>query len=186
MNILDVGCGYGLGLKYLKEQLPNASLYGIEASPDGIKSMQSIKIGATLITDDFDSPWENKYENKMDLIILRHVFEHLLDPIESLNKLRKSLKPTGLIYFAVPDMIDIRTNLRDYDYWWEYIFRSVHTYYYSIDTFIKTLEIGGLFPVLYAEEKEEIWCLTGQIESIPFVFKNTYKKQMEILEKLLP
>lgn len=185
-NILDVGCGYGYGLKYLQEQIPNASLYGIEASPDGIKTMQSEEVGATLITDDFDLPWEKDNENKMDLIILRHVFEHLLNPIETLNKLRKALKPGGLIYFAVPDMTDIRTNLRDYNNWWEYIFRSVHTYYYSKDTFIKTLEIGQLFPLIIAEEKEEIWCLAGKNKLTPFVFENAYQKQMDILEKLLP
>lgn len=186
LNILDVGCAYGYGLRYLKEQIPNASLYGIESSPDGIKSMQSKEVGAFLITDDFDSEWENEYKGKMDLIILRHVFEHLLDPIETLNKLRKVLKPNGVIYFAVPDMINIRTNLRDYKNWWEYIFRSVHTYYYSKDTFVKTLEIGNLFPVLLSEEKEEIWCLAGKNKKAPFVFENMYKKQMNILDKFFP
>lgn len=186
MNILDVGCGYGYGLKYLQDQLPGASLYGIESSPDGIKTLQSKEVGATLITDDFDLPWENEYEGKMDLIVLRHVFEHLLNPVETLNKLRKALKPNGVIYFAVPDMIDVRTDLRDYKNWWEYIFRSVHTYYYSKDTFVKTLEIGGLFPVIMGEEKEEIWCLAGKNKLTPFIFDNAYQKQMDVLGKLFP
>lgn len=185
-NILDVGCGYGYGLKYLQEQVPNATLFGIEASPDSIETLQSKAVGATLVTDDFDSAWENNYEGKMDLIILRHVFEHLLNPIETLNKLRKALKPNGVIYFAVPDMTYVRTNLRDYKYWWEYIFRSVHTYYYNKDTFTKTLEIGQLFPLLIAEEKEEIWCLVGKNKTTPFEFENTFQKQMAVLEKLFP
>lgn len=186
MNILDVGCAYGYGLKYLKEQIPNSMLFGIESSPDGIKIMQTREVGATLISKDFDSDWENEYENQMDLIILRHVFEHVLNPIESLCKLRKALKPNGLAYFAVPDMVNIRTTLRDYNYWWEYIFRSVHTYYYSKNTFIKTLELGGLFPIVLEEEKEEIWCLASKNKIHPFYFKNTYYHQKEILDSLFP
>lgn len=184
LNILDVGCAYGYGLKYLKDQIPDAVLYGIEASPDGIKEMQSEQVGATLITSDFDSQWENEFEGQMDLIILRHVFEHVLDPVKTLYKLRKTLKPGGAIYFAVPDMVNIRTKLRDYKYWWEYIFRSVHTYYYSKETFLKTLEIGGLYPIIMGEEKEEIWVLASMGKKLPFTFESMYKKQKNILEEL--
>ena len=52
-------------------------------------------------------------------------------------------------------MVDVRVNLRDYKYWWEYIFRSVHTYYYNPETFQKTLEIGKLYPVLLEQEKKK-------------------------------
>ena len=183
LNVLDVGCGYGFGLKYIQDQIPSANLFGIESSPDGIESLQSKEVGAVLITDDFDKNWEDEYEGTMDLIILRHVFEHLLNPIETLVKLKKALKPTGKIYFAVPDMIDIRTDLRDYKYWWEYIFRSVHTYYYSKDTFVKTLEHGQLYPIQVGEINEEIWCLAGKEKKHEFQFENMYEKQMDILEK---
>ncbi|MCL0036164.1 class I SAM-dependent methyltransferase [Dehalococcoidia bacterium] len=134
-NILDVGCGSGYGLKYLKQQIPKAAIYGIESSPECCKSLQDEEIGATLITTDFDSPWTNEYENKIDLVILRHVVEHMLDPVEALKKLKTVLAENGFAYFAVLDMIHIRTTLRDYDNWWEYIFRPVHTYYFCKETF---------------------------------------------------
>lgn len=185
-NILDVGCASGYGLKYLKDQNPGSSIYGIESSPDCCKSLQSKEIGATLVTTDFDSSWENGYKNKMDLIILRHVFEHALDPLGTLKKLKTVLKKDGFVYFAVPDMINIRTNLRDYDNWWEYIFRPVHTYYYSKETFFKTLNLGNFYPYQYGEEGEEIWCLATLNKTFPFGFKNVYQKQMNVLNKLLP
>lgn len=184
LNIMDVGCGYGFGLKYLKEQVKSASLFGIESSPESISSLQSEDVGAKLVTDDFDSDWDKDYIEKMDLIIIRHVYEHLLNPIETLKKLRKVLKPGGLIYFAVPDMVDVRTELRDYKYWWEYIFRSVHTYYYSPMTFQKTLEIGKLYPVYMEQEKEEIWCLVGKNKNHEFKFKSMYKSQLKIFNSL--
>ena len=76
-------------MKFLKEQLGSANLYGIESSPESIKSLTSNKVGAELVSEDFDSNWEDKYLNKMDLIIIRHVYEHLLDPIGTL-KIKKS------------------------------------------------------------------------------------------------
>lgn len=185
-NILDVGCGAGYGLKYLKQQIPKAAIYGIESSPECCKSLQDEEIGAILITTDFDSPWTNEYENKMDLIILRHVVEHMLDPVEALKKLKTVLTENGFAYFEVPDMIHIRTILRDYDNWWEYIFRPVHTYYFCKETFFKTLELAGLYPYEYGEENEEIWCLATLHKTIPFEFASVYQKQIEILNKLLP
>ncbi|MEI7682361.1 MAG: class I SAM-dependent methyltransferase, partial [Betaproteobacteria bacterium] len=102
-NILDVGCAYGFGLQYLKGEMPGASIYGIESSPDGCASLESPEIGGKLITNDFDLDWEQEYRNKMDIIIVRHVFEHVLEPMKTLAKLRTALKPDGVIYFAVPD-----------------------------------------------------------------------------------
>jgi SAM-dependent methyltransferase len=185
-NILDVGCGCGYGLKFLKDQIPNASLYGIESSPECCKTLQDKEIGATLVTTDFDSAWTKEYENKMDLIILRHVIEHMLDPVESLKKLKTVLTENGLIYFATPDMMHPRTILRDYDNWWEYWFRAVHPYYYSKDTLFKTLEMGGLFPYAYGEEYEEVWCLATLNKTVDFKWKSVYQEQMEILNKYLP
>lgn len=185
VNILDVGCAYGFGLKYLSTKIESTSLYGIESSPEGIESLTSESVGGTLVTDDFDLEWEGEYVEKFDLIVIRHVYEHLLNPIDTLNKLHKVLKPNGLIYLAVPDMIDIRTNLRDYKYWWEYIFRSVHTYYYNPDTFRKTLEIGNLYPVRLEQEKEEIWTLVGKNKTEDYEFKNTYNNQLNIINNKL-
>lgn len=185
-NVLDVGCAYGFGLKHLKGQMPHISLFGIESSPEGQKSMQSENVGATLITHDFDLPWEENFKGKMDLIILRHVFEHVLDPLDTLKKLNTALSPNGAIYFAVPDIVNVRTELRDYDDWWEYIFRPVHTYYYSKETFIKTLEMGGLYPIKTAEEKEEIWCVAKKEKTTEYSFKSVYPLQVDIFNRLLP
>jgi SAM-dependent methyltransferase len=183
LNILDLGSSYGHGLKHLQSKLPNSNIFAIESSPESIEVLQSSEIGATLITNDFDLDWENKYKDSMDIIVMRHVFEHVLDPLLTLKKIRKALKKDGILYIAVPDIVNIRTNLRDYDNWWEYIFRSVHTYYYSKDTFIKTLQIESLYPVEIQEEEEEIWAVIKKDTTNNFDFENQYNKQKQIFEK---
>lgn len=108
----------------------------------------------------------------------------MLNPVESLKKIKTVLTENGLIYFATPDMMHPRTVLRDYDNWWEYWFRAVHPYYYCKDTLCKTLELGGLYPYAHGEENEEVWCLATLNKTVDFRWKSVYQKQMEILNKL--
>ncbi len=185
-TIVDVGCGSGHGLKYIKNQIPDSEIYGIESSPECCEILCSDEIDATLITKDFDSDWEEEHRGKFDLIILRHVVEHMLSPVETLKKLRVALSKNGFIYLATPDMMSPRTKLRDYDNWWEYWFRAVHPYYYSKDTLFRTLELAGLFPGVYGEENEEVWCLASLEKSIHFELNSVYEKQNKVFNTLLP
>jgi len=186
-TILDVGCGSGYGLKYLSDQIPESKIFGIESSPKCCETLQSKKIGGKLVTRDFESDWYKKYRKKFDLIILRHVIEHMLNPVKTLRKIREVLTEDGFIYFATPDMMHPRTELRDYDKWWEYWFRPVHPYYYSKETLFKTLQLAEIYPYKYGDkENEEIWCLAKKHITKHFEFKSVYAKQKKIIDILLP
>lgn len=184
-NVLDVGCGSGHGLRYLKDQLPGIDIHGIEASPD-CRDVLTREVGATLLDSDVDGPWLDNNMEKFELIIMRHVVEHLLSPIETLDRLKKALSPDGLLYIAVPDMMHPRTILRDYDKWWEYYFRAVHPYYYSRQTLFMTLEAAGLYPMVWGEENEEIWCLAGTKKLNLIKRTDLLKEQMAVLRQYLP
>jgi 2-polyprenyl-3-methyl-5-hydroxy-6-metoxy-1,4-benzoquinol methylase len=185
-NVLDVGCGSGYGLKYIKDQLGNVKIFGIESSPDCCETLQG-KVGAKLITIDFDSDWTADYQGHFDLVIMRHVLEHALEPIETLMRLREVLSKNGILYIAVPDMMHPRTVLRDYDKWWEYWFRAIHLFYFCKETLFATLEKAGLYPKAYGEENEEVWCLASTDRSCKKYYeKNVYQKQIQILNKYLP
>ena len=43
-----------------------------------------------------------KEDLKFDIIISTHVFEHLNDPLRTLNSLSKQLEESGMIYIQVP------------------------------------------------------------------------------------
>lgn len=184
-NVLDVGCGSGYGLKYLKDQLPGIQIHGIEASPECRKILTG-EVNARLIDKDVDGPWLNEHKGNFELVIMRHVVEHLLTPIETLARLKTALSPDGLIYIAVPDMMHPRTILRDYDKWWEYYFRAVHPYYYSRQTLFPTLEAAGLYPISWGEENEEIWCLVGTKKQITHKPDNHFNEQISVLRQYLP
>ena len=160
MNILDVGSGYGIGLKHYKKKIPNAKIFGIESFLEGIRILKE-EMGGILVTDDFDNKnWTIKNTSKFDLIILRHVFEHLLNPNDGL-KLKTVLNKNGMIYLAVPDMLHPRIKLRDYDEWTNYWFRVVHPYYYNRYTLGKILIENGFDIIDYSEENCELWMIIG-------------------------
>lgn len=184
-NILDVGCGYGYGLKFLKERLPGSSIFGIESSPRCRRSMKSKAVGATLVASDFDSDWAGKWEHSFDLIIMRHVVEHMLFPLESLKKLHRVLNTGGMIYISTPDMMSPRIELRDYEHWWEYWFRPVHPYYYSQETLSRTLEKAGLYAHDAGREDAEIWGLFSPVKKSRAQEAGIYARQMAVLETLL-
>jgi len=187
-NILDIGCGFGYGLKYLQKQLPNTQLFGIEASKDCCQKIQSKEIGATLISSDFDSEWVINYKNSMDLIILRHVVQHMLNPVETLSKIRETLTSNGLIYISTLNMMCPRVKLRDYKNWWEYYYRIPHTYYFSKETLFKVLEKANLYPLIYEKnDAEEVWCLatTDKSKQACISDSNIYEKQIKILKRYL-
>ncbi|MHA2219829.1 MAG: hypothetical protein ACXACY_28365, partial [Candidatus Hodarchaeales archaeon] len=81
-----------------------------------------------------------------------------------------------------------RTKLRDYLNWWEYWFRAVHPYYYSKETLFRTLELANIYPNVFGEENEEVWCLAGKNKKnrIDYDLDSLFERQVKILNKYLP
>ena len=149
---LDIGCGLGWNLHYLRQQSPGLAIAGIE--PSDICADHFVKkIGGELIARDVDSDWHLANQERFDLIVFRHVLEHLLDPIAALKKVSQALSPEGLLYIAVPDMMHPDGSLQDFWY------RCVHTYYYSRTTLSRLAAQAGLVPVVVREENSELWAI---------------------------
>jgi predicted SAM-dependent methyltransferase len=78
--ILDIGCGSN-------KTIPSAIGIDIRPVADVISSGDTI-------------PFPDNYA---DIIISRHSFEHLLNPIATLKEWHRVLKPEGEIFFILPD-----------------------------------------------------------------------------------
>jgi SAM-dependent methyltransferase len=57
----------------------------------------------------------------IDLIVMRHVLEHLPDPLTAINELSSLLKIGAKIYIEVPDAEDIIAQNRFYDFFYEHV-----------------------------------------------------------------
>jgi len=188
-NIIDLGAGPGFGLPLFCEAFPMSNISVVEGSPAAREIVKKNNF-ATVVGNFVDNDLAKEYSSTFDLIIMRHVVEHFLSPVGELKWVHQLLVDDGLCYIAVPDMMHPRTKLRDYKYWWEYWFRSVHCYYYNRNTLFKTLSMAGLKVILWGEENEEIWCIVKKRRKneskFDFDYRSSYKKQKDIIMTLLP
>ena len=146
-DLLDIGCGWAQALLFFKKKGLNC--YGFDPAKEAVDYAKKMKLnvvhsGVTEI-DAFNG-------KKFDIITLFNVFEHLANPIDVLNKIKKILNSNGLLVIDVPNEFNLfqtagrdANNLKD---WW--VSPPTHLNYFSAETLIKLLEGEG-FKVNNAE-----------------------------------
>jgi 2-polyprenyl-3-methyl-5-hydroxy-6-metoxy-1,4-benzoquinol methylase len=105
-TILDIGAATGKFLSIAKNN--NLNVYGIEYS-EYASTKAKEKYGFELFTGDFH---KYKAEIKYDIIHLNHVFEHLNNPIQSVQKISELIAPNGIVYIEVPYQFNIIERLK--------------------------------------------------------------------------
>lgn len=96
-NVLDVGCGNGLSL--LEAEALGARAFGIEADPNvrPIADALNLRIHFGNLHDE---PFPGE---RFDLIIMNQVIEHVPEPDEALEIMRRRLAPGGRIVLVFPN-----------------------------------------------------------------------------------
>ncbi len=102
--IADIGARRGEYLHEISADSPDARRVAIELVDDYQKEL--IKIGAEVIIGDIEGCSSMHFD--ADLIIFRHILEHLDDPATALKSLANKLSPTGIIYIDVPNALAIK------------------------------------------------------------------------------
>ena len=98
-NMLEIGCSSGDGSAILSSNLPVNHTYSID------RSEQNISIAKTNIETEYSnlffsvgSPYNTRMiEDKFDLIYSRFMYYNIMDPLKSLDELKRVLKPKGKI-----------------------------------------------------------------------------------------
>ena len=114
-HILDVGCSSGGFLAYVKGA--SWELNGIEASLPTAERARAITGGNIVAADVMDAVFP---PGSMDVITCSDVLEHLYEPQEVLRRISTWLKPGGIFYVFVPNIMS----------WEAQAFRS---YWYGLD-----------------------------------------------------
>ena len=100
-KILDIGCGTGKLGEVLKKKWNASFVAGIELN------IESSKIAEhrldLVINGDIEKLNLNFDYEYFDLIICGDILEHLIDPWETLAKLKNYLKINGLFCISIPD-----------------------------------------------------------------------------------
>jgi 2-polyprenyl-3-methyl-5-hydroxy-6-metoxy-1,4-benzoquinol methylase len=116
LNILDIGCGTGILGKYFKEN-QNCKVYGVEINES---AYQAAIINLDNVLKGNVESIDLKYpDNFFDVVIMGDVVEHLISPVDTINKIMPFLKIGGTSYITVPNVRhwSVIKNLLFFDLW---------------------------------------------------------------------
>lgn len=143
--ILDVGCGYGVLGKYLKENGVN-EVCGIElsanAAAEASKVLDEVVVGSV---ESVQLPFLTGY---FDCIICADVLEHLIDPWNVLSNLKRYLKPGGCIIASIPNIGFHRVVRSLMKGRWEYtgsgVLDRTHLRFFTLDGILSLFVDNGM------------------------------------------
>jgi ubiquinone/menaquinone biosynthesis C-methylase UbiE len=101
-NILDIGSGEGIFLKYLLTKRKIKKLTGLEISRRAIKIAKRQNKEVEFIQGSADNKYIFK-TNSFDTIFMTDVIEHLVDIDFALKEIKRVLKPNGNLIIITPD-----------------------------------------------------------------------------------
>lgn len=132
-KVLDFGCGAGGFLHLIKKFTDTAN--GVELDLSINRALNNENI---LCFNNIES-----IEGKYDVITLFHVLEHLPNPIEILNELKKYLTPNGIILIEVPHAEDALLTLYNSSAFANFTYWSCHLFLHTTFTLEKLAEQAG-------------------------------------------
>jgi 2-polyprenyl-3-methyl-5-hydroxy-6-metoxy-1,4-benzoquinol methylase len=97
-NFLDIGCGLAHFLNFVKSK--NNNVTGIEKI-ESTAAIARSKFQIEILSPDF--LLENKLKDKYDVITMWHVLEHLYNPNEYINAIKKLLNHHSILVIAIPN-----------------------------------------------------------------------------------
>ena len=121
-QLLDVGCGSGWFLDLLARF--GWQTYGLEVEPDVAERVRAK--GHRIFCGQL---WEAGYPAEMfDVVWIRHVLEHLTDPLRGLREIWRILKRGGRAYIEVPNTDSLVRHL--FGRYWTHWDLPRHTYHF--------------------------------------------------------
>ncbi len=135
-KVLDVGCAVGSFLLYVKDKHA-CHISGVDFKEDlAFPRFNEIDFHCGLFYEQ-----KNLEENSYDLITMWHYLEHCYDPMSSLEKAKKILKPKGRLVVEVPRLDSLSYKI--FKDKWPGVQAPQHTVMFDKDHFIAMAEKAG-------------------------------------------
>ncbi|MEK8209758.1 class I SAM-dependent methyltransferase [Paenibacillus sp. FSL L8-0696] len=172
LNVVEVGCGKGVFLKKIVEAGNNYG-YGFDPSYIGPEVELDGKLS-------FEKRLYNEecVHIKADVVICRHVIEHVSEPLVLLKAIRKALthSPNARVFFETPCVEWILNNKVMFDFFYE------HCSYFNKTSLAKAFELAG-FEVVNIEHifnDQYMWLEARSVETSGILDHFTSQVDIEI------
>lgn len=133
-SVLEIGCSYGAALSLIRQKDPK-SVTGYDYDIDMLEFGRNYA-KLDLRTGGIDEALHDGV--KADIVILRHVVEHLLYPFDELESIRALLSNRGRLFIEIPGLLS-RFWTSDLLMYWDVF----HPYSYCIETLQHLMEKCG-------------------------------------------
>ncbi|MDC1425041.1 class I SAM-dependent methyltransferase [Oceanospirillaceae bacterium] len=133
-NIIDFGCGRGDFLHLAKDHC--SSVCGVELQKDFVDVLNSEGIRCVNNLDDIA-------DNTLDVCVSFHVIEHLPNPLETLETLKKKIVSGGTILIEVPHANDILLSTLNNNEFKQFTLWSQHLVLHTRESLRRMLDSAG-------------------------------------------
>lgn len=140
-RIAEVGCGAGGCLEPFREEGMQVSGYDFDEEYLDYGRNRGLDLYYGNIHELVD-------DNSVDLLLMNHVFEHFLDPIQEMKKLLPKVKTGKFLYIEVPGIFNIH-NVYHHPICY---FQNAHVYNFYKDYLVSLFESFKL-RIVYGDEK---------------------------------
>lgn len=106
-RVLEIGCGTGDTLSYLRQQGRCEWAGGIELASSAA-AVAKTKLDQ-LIEGDIETMELPFADGSLDVVLCLDILEHLVDPWAAVRKLDKALKPGGMLLASIPNVRHFRS-----------------------------------------------------------------------------
>ncbi|EIJ43124.1 C-methyltransferase [Beggiatoa alba B18LD] len=177
-TVIDIGCGKGHFLRTLCAKYPDITGIGIDPSYERTVKDIDGEQKCYFIDDIFKADY---VKQKPNLVICRHVIEHIYHPVVFLKQIHLALNKFQNIpvFIEVPDLKWILDNNAFWDFCYE------HCNYFTADSLSHTLERAG-FSVekTYSAFNNQYLWLKSTTKSMPLTTYKGWKDTTDIIEHL--
>lgn len=173
-RLLDIGCGNGSYLLYLKKLGWDAErqLFGVEFPNESITHIKKTE-QLNIIEGDFMNAELPK--EFFSFASMRHVLEHFSDPVAAMRKVHAILEPRGRVLIGIPNFRSLESRLLKGR--WHHIDAPRHLYHFTPRTLRRLLTSSG-FEVEKMHLKKSVSPAARSIEHYGITVSKTTKKHL--------
>jgi SAM-dependent methyltransferase len=172
-RLLDIGCGTGWVTSIWRDF--GFVVTGLESSAlrsQICRERYSLNV-VTASVEEFNSA------DKFDVITMRHVLEHIENPVRLLRKLKSMIKDYGVLLITIPNINSVGRYIFKENWTWVLPW---HLHFYSPGNLTSLLERNGFKKVLLYKMHSPLW----YPDSLMKLFENriTIRKMLNLLPRI--
>jgi 2-polyprenyl-3-methyl-5-hydroxy-6-metoxy-1,4-benzoquinol methylase len=148
-TVIEIGCGEGSTLAWLKSQNRAKYTIGIETSSDAAAKASNVVDEIYVADISIDEEVIEANRMRADVVLLLDVLEHLREPQKALTKIQQLVKPDGIIIASIPNIRSIKVLLPlvlfgKFEYTDSGILDRTHVVFFTKKSIIKLFHGCGL------------------------------------------